>query len=49
MDLGWKFLLPVSMFNIFLTGVLRYVAVNVTALPIHIGSFTIRLLGFWAN
>jgi NADH:ubiquinone oxidoreductase subunit H len=49
MDLGWKFLLPVSLFNIFLTGVLRYVAVNVTALPIHIGSWTIRLLGFWAN
>lgn len=49
MDLGWKFLLPVSLFNIFLTGVLRYVAVNVTALPIHIGDWTIRLLGFWAN
>jgi NADH:ubiquinone oxidoreductase subunit H len=49
MDLGWKFLLPVSLFNIFITGILRYVAVNVTALPIHIGSLTIRLLGFWAN
>lgn len=24
MDLGWKFLLPVSLFNIFLTGVMRY-------------------------
>lgn len=24
MDLGWKFLLPVSLFNILLTGVLRY-------------------------
>lgn len=24
MDLGWKFLLPVSLFNIFLTGVMKY-------------------------
>lgn len=49
MDLGWKFLLPVSLFNIFLTGILRYVAVNVSALPISLGPITIRLLGFWAN
>ncbi|MBP2019695.1 NADH-quinone oxidoreductase subunit H [Symbiobacterium terraclitae] len=47
MDLGWKFLLPVSLFNIFLTGTLRYVAVAFDGLPITIGSFTLRLLGWW--
>jgi hypothetical protein len=49
MDLGWKFLLPVSLFNIFLTGVLRFVAVNYNGLPVSLGSFTVRLLGLWAN
>jgi NADH-quinone oxidoreductase subunit H len=49
MDLGWKFLLPVSLFNIFLTGVLRFVAVNYNGLPVSLGSFTLRLLGLWAN
>ncbi|BAD41758.1 NADH dehydrogenase I subunit H [Symbiobacterium thermophilum IAM 14863] len=47
MDLGWKFLLPVSMFNIFLTGTLRYLAVAFDGVPISIGSFTLRLLGWW--
>lgn len=47
MDLGWKFLLPVSLFNIFLTGTLRYVAISFDGLPISIGSFTLRLLGWW--
>lgn len=28
MDLGWKFLLPVALFNIFLTGVMRFGWVN---------------------
>jgi NADH-quinone oxidoreductase subunit H len=45
MDLGWKFLLPLSLFNIFLTGVLRYVAVEYNGLPL----FGIRLLGLWSN
>ncbi len=45
MDLGWKFLLPVSLFNIFITGVLRFVAVSYDGLPL----FGIRLLGLWAN
>lgn len=49
MDLGWKFLLPVSMFNIFLTGVLRYAAVAYNGVPLTLGSFTIRLLGLWSN
>jgi len=49
MDLGWKFLLPVSLFNIFLTGVLRFLAVEYNGLPIQLGSFTLRLLGLWAN
>jgi NADH-quinone oxidoreductase subunit H len=49
MDLGWKFLLPVSLFNIFLTGVLRFVAVQSHGLPVSLGSFTLRLLGLWAN
>ncbi len=47
MDLGWKFLLPVSLFNIFLTGMLRYVALAYDGLPLTLGSFTIRLLGWW--
>jgi len=45
MDLGWKFLLPVSLFNIFLTGVLRFIAVEYNGLPV----WGIRLLGLWAN
>lgn len=45
MDLGWKFLLPVSLFNIFLTGVLRFIAVEYNGLPL----FGIRLLGLWSN
>jgi NADH-quinone oxidoreductase subunit H len=45
MDLGWKFLLPVSLFNIFMTGVLRYIAVAYDGLPL----FGIRLLGLWAK
>lgn len=49
MDLGWKFLLPVSLFNIFITGVLRFIAVEYDGLPVAIGTFTIRLLGLWAN
>lgn len=28
MDLGWKFLLPVALFNIFLTGIMRYLALE---------------------
>ncbi|MFZ5826911.1 MAG: NADH-quinone oxidoreductase subunit NuoH [Bacillota bacterium] len=47
MDLGWKFLLPVSLFNIFVTGVLRYIALANDGLPLTIGTFTIRLLGWW--
>lgn len=47
MDLGWKFLLPVSLFNIFLTGILRYAAVASNGLPLKLGSLTIRLLGLW--
>lgn len=47
MDLGWKFLLPVSLFNICLTGILRYAAVSLDGLPIQLGSLTIRLLGLW--
>ncbi|MFZ5815006.1 MAG: NADH-quinone oxidoreductase subunit NuoH [Bacillota bacterium] len=47
MDLGWKFLLPVSLANIFITGVLRYIALANEGLPISIGTFTIRLLGWW--
>lgn len=49
MDLGWKFLLPVSLFNIFMTGVLRYMAVNYDGVPLDLGPITIRLLGLWAN
>ncbi len=49
MDLGWKFLLPVSLFNIFMTGVLRYIAVAFDGLPLTLGPLTIRLLGLWAN
>lgn len=49
MDLGWKFLLPVSLFNIFMTGVLRYMAVNYNGVPLELGPITIRLLGLWAN
>jgi NADH-quinone oxidoreductase subunit H len=49
MDLGWKFLLPVSLLNIFVTGVLRFVAVQYAGVPIHLGSLTVRLLGLWAN
>lgn len=45
MDLGWKFLLPVSLFNIFLTGVLRYIALEYDGLPV----LGIRLLGLWSN
>jgi NADH-quinone oxidoreductase subunit H len=45
MDLGWKFLLPVSLFNIFLTGVLRFLAVQYHGLPV----LGIRLLGLWSN
>jgi NADH-quinone oxidoreductase subunit H len=49
MDLGWKFLLPVSLLNIFLTGVLRFLAVEYHGVPMTVGSFTVRLLGLWAN
>lgn len=49
MDLGWKFLLPVSLFNIFLTGVLRFIAVTYNGLPVDLGPVTIRLLGLWAS
>lgn len=49
MDLGWKFLLPVSLFNIFLTGILRYVAVTYNGLPVTLGSWTVRLLALWVN
>ena len=45
MDLGWKFLLPVSLFNIFLTGVLKYLATETNGLPV----LGIRLLGLWSN
>ncbi|HYF75851.1 MAG TPA: complex I subunit 1 family protein, partial [Symbiobacteriaceae bacterium] len=45
MDLGWKFLLPVSLFNIFLTGVLKFLAMELNGLPV----FGFRLLGWWAN
>jgi len=47
MDLGWKFLLPVSLGNIFLTSVLRYIALANDGLPLTIGTYTIRLLGWW--
>ncbi|HEY8347345.1 MAG TPA: NADH-quinone oxidoreductase subunit NuoH [Symbiobacteriaceae bacterium] len=47
MDLGWKFLLPVSLFNIFLTGILKYAAIQWDGLPIKLGAITIRLLGLW--
>jgi NADH-quinone oxidoreductase subunit H len=47
MDLGWKFLLPVSLLNIFLTGTLRFIAITYDGLPVTIGSFTLRLLGLW--
>lgn len=49
MDLGWKFLLPVSLFNIFLTGVLRFIALEYNGLPVTLGPVTIRLLGLWTN
>lgn len=49
MDLGWKFLLPVALFNIFLTGVLRFIAVEYNGLPLTLGNFSIKLLGLWAN
>jgi NADH-quinone oxidoreductase subunit H len=49
MDLGWKFLLPVSLFNIFLTGILRFAALQWHGVPVTLGPITIRLLGFWAN
>lgn len=49
MDLGWKFLLPVSLFNIFMTGVLRYLAITYHGLPIDLGPISFRLLGLWAN
>jgi len=49
MDLGWKFLLPVSLFNILLTGALRYAAVTLDGLPVSIGSVTLRLLGWWLS
>lgn len=45
MDLGWKFLLPVSLFNIFLTGILRFLALQYNGLPV----LGIRLLGLWSN
>lgn len=45
MDLGWKFLLPVSLFNIFMTGILRYLAIEYNGLPV----LGIRLLGLWTN
>jgi NADH-quinone oxidoreductase subunit H len=47
MDLGWKFLLPVSLFNIMATGVLRYLAIEYNGLPLDLGVFTINLLGLW--
>ncbi|HEY3364388.1 MAG TPA: NADH-quinone oxidoreductase subunit NuoH [Symbiobacteriaceae bacterium] len=46
MDLGWKFLLPASLFNIFLTGVLKYAASvwgNVLVIP----GTSFHLLGWW--
>jgi NADH-quinone oxidoreductase subunit H len=43
MDLGWKFLLPVALGNIFLTGVLKYVA-SVTDGGLLFG---FRFLGWW--
>lgn len=49
MDLGWKFLLPVSLFNIFITGVLRFLALQYNGVPINLGFATLRLLGLWAN
>lgn len=49
MDLGWKFLLPVSLGNIFLTGVLRFLAVEYNGVPLNLGFATIRLLGLWTN
>lgn len=49
MDLGWKFLLPVSLFNIFLTGMLRFIAMEYQGLPVTVGPITLRLLGLWAN
>lgn len=49
MDLGWKFLLPLSLFNIFITGIFRYIAVQYNGLPVELGPITFRLLGLWAN
>ncbi|HWI63089.1 MAG TPA: complex I subunit 1 family protein [Symbiobacteriaceae bacterium] len=45
MDLGWKWLLPVSLINIFLTGVLKFLAMEYNGLPV----LGIRLLGLWTN
>lgn len=47
MDLGWKFLLPVSLFNIALTAVLRFMSVTYNGLPLDLGVFSINLLGLW--
>ncbi|HWI53022.1 MAG TPA: NADH-quinone oxidoreductase subunit NuoH [Symbiobacteriaceae bacterium] len=49
MDLGWKWLLPVSLINIFLTGVLKFVAAQYHGVPLNLGITTLRLLGWWTN